>query len=336
MKTLNTDADLHLGHDTKPVGEKAPHHVDESPEPPVFQDAQSNQYTPAPTQVETPMTPMADDKATRSLGPVLDAVVFQSKVKSFLEGFETAKPFLESNLTLAEIETVLVDGGFSESEQKTTIEFLQTYRRGQSKLQELRGHLTWMKESGAGPSEMLPLESEIAILSGKPEEPADLDKGKGSGKPTDLPDDKGKGGPSKEYWQLLAIFIDMQQTNSKGDTETMQYRCFCFPRLYRYVQPRANGSFKCSEDVLKMYRSPDGRPLPKTVWNWVILHCLFSCLHAFRFILGERLLGMLREGGSVTQMEVLVKKWHKVISEKNKGGRWITKLQLMEEYNYTE
>ena len=45
---------------------------------------------------------------------------------------------------------------------------------------------------------------------------------------------------------------------------------------------------------------------------------------------------MLREGGSVTQMEVLVKKWHKVISEKNKGGRWITKLQLMEEYNYTE
>ena len=206
MKTLNTDADLHLGHDTKPVGEKAPHHVDESPEPPVFQDAQSNQDTPVPTQVDTPMTPMADDKATRSLGPVLDAVVFQSKVKSFLEGFETAKPFLESNLTLAEIETVLVDGGFTESEQKTTIEFLQTYRRGQSKLQELTGHLTWMKESGADPSEMLPLESEIALLGVKPEEPADLGKGKGSGKPTDPADDKGKGGPSKEYWQFLAIF----------------------------------------------------------------------------------------------------------------------------------
>lgn len=51
---------------------------------------------------------------------------------------------------------------------------------------------------------------------------------------------------------------------------------FLLLRLYRYVQPRANGSFKCSEDVLKMYRSSDGRPLPETGWHWVVLHGLFS------------------------------------------------------------
>ena len=190
MKALETDADLRFGHDANPPGEKAHdtnpsgekvQEVEESPELPPFQDAQSNQYTPAPTQVETPMTSMVDDKAMRALGPALDAVAVQAKVKSFLEGFETAKPFLESNLTLAEIETVLVDGGFSESEQKTTIEFLQTYRRGQSKLQE------------------------IAFLLNKPEEPADT--GKESGKSADISDDKAKGGPSKEYWQFLAIFL---------------------------------------------------------------------------------------------------------------------------------
>ena len=214
MKALETDADLRFGHDANPPGEKAHdtnpsgekvQEVEESPELPPFQDAQSNQYTPAPTQVETPMTPMVDDKAMRALGPALDAVAVQANVRSFLEGFETAKPFLESNLTLAEIETVLVDGGFSESEQKTTIEFLQTYRRGQSKLQELRGHLTWMKESGADPSDMSPLEPQIAFLLNKPEEPADT--GKESGKSADISDDKAKGGPSKEYWQFLAIFL---------------------------------------------------------------------------------------------------------------------------------
>ena len=85
-----------------------------------------------------------------------------------------------------------------------------------------------------------------------------------------------------------------------------------------------------------MYRSSDGRPLPETGWHWVVLHGLFSWLHAFLFILGERLLGMLRQGGSVSQMEMLVKRWHKVTSDKTKGGQWITKRQLMEEYNYTE
>ena len=282
------------------------------------------------------MTPMADDSATRSLGPALDLVSVQLKVKSFLDGFETAKPFLESTLTLAEVETVLIDGGFSESEQKTAIEFLQTYRRGQTKLQELKGHLTWMKETGANPSDMAPLESEIAKCCAKPEEPASSDAGKGSSKSPDLPDDKAKGGPSKEYWQFLAFLIDMQQTNSTVDPKITQYLCFFLPRLYRYVQPRANGSFKCSEDVLKMYRCPDGRPLPQTGWNWeFLIASIHACIHSC-FNLGERLLGMLREGGSVTQMEVLVKKWHKVISETNKGGRWITKGQLMEEYNYTE
>ena len=45
---------------------------------------------------------------------------------------------------------------------------------------------------------------------------------------------------------------------------------------------------------------------------------------------------MLQEGGDVGKMEVMVKRWSKSTNEQSKGGRWITKKQLMDDHGYTE
>ena len=46
---------------------------------------------------------------------------------------------------------------------------------------------------------------------------------------------------------------------------------------------------------------------------------------------------MLQEGGTVEQLEVMVKRWRRSQTDESQQGRWITKKQLMEEpYRYTE
>lgn len=53
--------------------------------------------------------------------------------------------------------------------------------------------------------------------------------------------------------------------------------------------------------------------------------------------LGKKLLEILREnGGAPEKMEVEVKRWRKHVLDKNKGGGWYTKEQLMETYRYTQ
>lgn len=117
--------------------------VESSPKPPPgwdLQDAQEQHNFPTSplTTILDPPTPLVNDgpepPTARSLEPAMANEALHSKIKQFIDGFEHAKPLLESTMTTAEIRDHLKTSRYTKDEQENTLRFLQFYRQGQAVL----------------------------------------------------------------------------------------------------------------------------------------------------------------------------------------------------------
>ena len=130
----------------------------------------------------------------------------KSNIKKFLDGLQLAKPFLDSDLSMAELGDALKDFKFSEDEQALAMRFLQQYRNGKSKLEELEDLVSSLKVRGGNPDEIHALEKQIEHLKAKGEAAEKPEPAESQGKaPSAGSEMKPPPSQSKEYWQFLVI-----------------------------------------------------------------------------------------------------------------------------------
>lgn len=242
----------------------------------MLNDAQSQPpYSPAKSTEGEGIGPkgIGETPVVRSLEPAMNHENVKAKVRGLLEGFSVAKNLLDLELTPEELEQVL-DQDFTSEEKRNAVNFLKTFYQGEGTLSKLKQQLDAMKSSGGDsrPSEIAALEKKIAYVTGSEKSLPPPKEQKGpEPPPKDVP---GKvdpkipevAGPSEKnvYWQFLVLNICCSQMMVSWSSLIL-FPGSIAPRLYRYVQPRKNGTYKCTEDVLKMYGSTDGRPLVNTI-----------------------------------------------------------------------
>lgn len=232
-------------------GDATIYHIPETPAETWWDAAQSrHEFTPGTVLDEiSPPGARALEPAFASAGDV------QQQVRSFLDGIKCATPLLESQLEIPEIEEHLSQGDFTEEERHKAVKLLEMYRLGKSIDQSIADREGTGQDSGAT----------------KPDAALHDPAGKDSPKATSVENPGGRSKPvqSKEYWQFLVYMDEYCTDNLLHDQEPLNFpspfnsclhQCLSL-RLYRYVQPRKNGTYVCSEDVLKLYKTSEGRIL---------------------------------------------------------------------------